>query len=176
MDVSSVEQGEFLEKTQVEPKNISSQQNEKRNNDGEKNKLVTVTFEDLCLENVTSVEGDLQCAVHDASQNLSQSAVDTNQERSSSVNKTAYGLEEVVTSKSTNVESNEYECRICRCDGDENLLSPCKCSGSAGWVHESCLMRWLKLSHSSQCEVCFQEIVVKKRTKPLKEVRNIIII
>ena len=35
------------------------------------------------------------------------------------------------------------ECRICL-DKYEELISPCKCSGTGAYVHESCLQTWRK--------------------------------
>jgi len=53
------------------------------------------------------------------------------------------------------------ECRICLDtleSGGERLISPCKCSGSQKYIHESCLQRWrdeeLNLTTRDQCEIC----------------------
>lgn len=133
---------------------------------------VTVTAEDACLKNdVTFIEKQHPHFV-EASQNLSQSLVNAGCETSLSDSQANEELTEIISLDETSSESGEYECRICRCAGEENLLSPCQCMGSTGWVHESCLVRWLKLSRTAQCEVCFQELVIKKQTKPLKEVRK----
>lgn len=64
----------------------------------------------------------------------------------------------------------EDECRICQSAGDEALISPCKCSGSAKWVHESCIVKWFQISDTSSCELCARDVSLKKRTKPLHEV------
>ncbi|KAK8786442.1 hypothetical protein V5799_023780 [Amblyomma americanum] len=46
-------------------------------------------------------------------------------------------------------------CRICHDEeGQEPLLSMCKCSGSMALVHVSCLERWLNTRHSDDCELC----------------------
>lgn len=35
-------------------------------------------------------------------------------------------------------------CRICLCDdGNSDLISPCQCKGSTGYIHENCLKTWL---------------------------------
>lgn len=64
----------------------------------------------------------------------------------------------------------EDECRICQSGGEEALISPCKCSGSAKWVHESCIVKWFQISETSSCELCAREVSIKKRTKPLHQV------
>jgi hypothetical protein len=71
---------------------------------------------------------------------------------------------------------NDMECRICRCKDDEPLISPCKCSGSSKWIHQSCLVQWFQISKTSRCELCSQKVIIKKYTKPMREVRlNLII-
>jgi len=53
------------------------------------------------------------------------------------------------------------ECRICLDtleSGRERLISPCRCSGSQQYIHESCLQRWrdedLNLATRDRCEIC----------------------
>ena len=53
------------------------------------------------------------------------------------------------------------ECRICLDtleSGNGRLISPCKCSGSQQYIHESCLQRWrdedLNLATRDRCEIC----------------------
>lgn len=62
------------------------------------------------------------------------------------------------------------ECRICQSSGDEALINPCKCSGSAKWVHESCMVKWFQISETSSCELCARDVSIKKKTKPLYQV------
>lgn len=64
----------------------------------------------------------------------------------------------------------EDECRICQSRGDEVLISPCKCSGSTKWIHESCLVKWFQISQTSSCELCSRFVAIKKRTRPLQKV------
>lgn len=64
----------------------------------------------------------------------------------------------------------EKECRICQSRGEERLNSPCYCAGSTKWVHESCLVKWLRVSQTSKCELCSQNIIIKKSTKPVCQV------
>eukprot|EP01135_Chromosphaera_perkinsii_P000922 Nk52_evm20s153 gene=Nk52_evmTU20s153 len=53
-----------------------------------------------------------------------------------------------------NVE--EDICRVCRSPGSpsEPLFHPCRCTGSIRFVHQPCLMRWLKTSSKTKCELC----------------------
>ncbi|KAK8769128.1 hypothetical protein V5799_014410 [Amblyomma americanum] len=46
-------------------------------------------------------------------------------------------------------------CRICH-EGDqpESLVSLCKCSGTVGVLHVSCLERWLNAQNVDHCELC----------------------
>mmetsp|Transcript_44216 Transcript_44216/g.84534 ORF Transcript_44216/g.84534 Transcript_44216/m.84534 type:complete len:1376 (+) Transcript_44216:118-4245(+) len=50
----------------------------------------------------------------------------------------------------------EDVCRICRSEGTPSkpLHYPCACSGSIKYVHQDCLLAWLKHSASKHCEVC----------------------
>jgi hypothetical protein len=62
-------------------------------------------------------------------------------------------------------------CRICHSVTDlETLVSPCLCTGSMKYVHESCLLNWLKSCVKTKCELCLHEVPVKKLVKPLREV------
>jgi hypothetical protein len=51
-------------------------------------------------------------------------------------------------------------CRICLEDGD--LISPCNCTGTAAYVHEECLVKWLNTSGRSDCEICKYEYVFEQ--------------
>ena len=65
-------------------------------------------------------------------------------------------------------------CRVCQCNGDEEILiNPCNCSGSVKWVHESCLVQWMKSSFKDSCELCLKKIQITKRVKPLSKVGQI---
>lgn len=46
-------------------------------------------------------------------------------------------------------------CRICRCEGEAErpLFHPCKCSGTIKYVHNECLLSWLRMSGKEKCEV-----------------------
>ncbi|NWI50877.1 MARH3 ligase, partial [Calyptomena viridis] len=61
-------------------------------------------------------------------------------------------------------------CRICHeGSSQENLLSPCKCSGTLGTIHRSCLEHWLSSSNTSSCELCHFRFAVKRKPRPLVE-------
>ncbi|KAI1713560.1 RING-variant domain-containing protein [Ditylenchus destructor] len=46
-------------------------------------------------------------------------------------------------------------CRVCRLSGEESTLyHPCLCTGSIKYVHQDCLMQWLKYSKKEVCELC----------------------
>ncbi|KAI5959919.1 uncharacterized protein KGF55_005151 [Candida pseudojiufengensis] len=52
----------------------------------------------------------------------------------------------------------EHTCRICRGEGTLNqpLYHPCKCRGSIKYIHQDCLLEWLKHSNKSteKCDIC----------------------
>lgn len=72
----------------------------------------------------------------------------------------------------TNLNNSEsyLECRICRSTDEEPLISPCKCSGSSKWIHQSCLVQWFQISRATKCELCSEKIIIKKFVKPVREV------
>ena len=49
-------------------------------------------------------------------------------------------------------------CRVCHGESepDNPLFYPCKCDGSIRYVHQECLVQWLKVSKQKQpkCELC----------------------
>lgn len=47
-------------------------------------------------------------------------------------------------------------CRVCRCEGapDRQLFHPCICTGSIKWIHQECLMQWMRYSRKEYCELC----------------------
>ncbi|CAF1959672.1 unnamed protein product [Rotaria magnacalcarata] len=58
-----------------------------------------------------------------------------------------------------NVENDAADvdiCRVCRCEGsfDRPLFYPCLCHGSIRYVHDDCLIQWLKVSRKEECELC----------------------
>lgn len=71
--------------------------------------------------------------------------------------------------KDTVSVKSERICRICHCGvEDEKFISPCKCMGSLGYIHQSCLQSWLSLSgKSKQCELCHFDFRLQSSLKPL---------
>uniref|UniRef100_A0A1B6ML90 E3 ubiquitin-protein ligase MARCHF6 n=2 Tax=Graphocephala atropunctata TaxID=36148 RepID=A0A1B6ML90_9HEMI len=47
-------------------------------------------------------------------------------------------------------------CRVCRCEGspDRALFHPCICTGSIKWIHQECLVQWMRYSRKEYCELC----------------------
>ncbi|XP_036402109.1 E3 ubiquitin-protein ligase MARCH8 isoform X1 [Megalops cyprinoides] len=62
-------------------------------------------------------------------------------------------------------------CRICHCEGDEDspLITPCHCTGSLRFVHQSCLQQWIKSSDTRCCELCKYEFIMETKLKPLRK-------
>ncbi|KAL5021242.1 hypothetical protein ScPMuIL_000397 [Solemya velum] len=55
------------------------------------------------------------------------------------------------------MEDSQHDiCRVCRCEGtpDKQLFHPCVCTGSIRYVHQECLVQWLKYSRKEYCELC----------------------
>ncbi|XP_029475222.1 E3 ubiquitin-protein ligase MARCH3 [Rhinatrema bivittatum] len=80
-------------------------------------------------------------------------------------------LSTVVRTLATQSPFNERPmCRICHeGGGQEDLLSPCECTGTLGMIHRSCLERWLSSSNTSYCELCHFSFVVERKPRPLVE-------
>lgn len=54
-------------------------------------------------------------------------------------------------------ESQQQDiCRVCRSEGtpDKPLYHPCICTGSIKYIHQDCLVQWLKYSRKEYCELC----------------------
>lgn len=64
--------------------------------------------------------------------------------------------------------------RICHCEGDDEspLITPCHCTGSLHFVHQSCLQQWIKSSDTRCCELCKYEFIMETKLKPLRKVRE----
>ncbi|KAH8400205.1 hypothetical protein KR215_008889 [Drosophila sulfurigaster] len=54
--------------------------------------------------------------------------------------------------------ANEFgnSCRICRWNRvDMEIINcPCKCKGSVGYIHMTCLKRWIMQRRDNRCEIC----------------------
>lgn len=70
-------------------------------------------------------------------------------------------------SRTPSVDSTGEHCRVCHCRGDEALIAPCSCNGSLKYVHETCLITWMKNPFKDSCEICKQKILIVKKRKPI---------
>ena len=60
-------------------------------------------------------------------------------------------------------------CKICHCSSEESgtpLITPCLCAGSIKFVHQECLMKWMRSSTSRTCELCNHKITTEQKLKP----------
>ncbi|XP_042638550.1 E3 ubiquitin-protein ligase MARCHF1 [Orycteropus afer afer] len=66
---------------------------------------------------------------------------------------------------------NIEACRICHCEGDEEspLITPCRCTGTLRFVHQSCLHQWIKSSDTRCCELCKYDFIMETKLKPLRK-------
>ncbi|XP_049267975.1 E3 ubiquitin-protein ligase MARCHF2-like isoform X2 [Rhipicephalus sanguineus] len=62
-------------------------------------------------------------------------------------------------------DSSGAMCRICH-EGDQKaeLVSPCSCSGTIGFVHVSCIEHWLNERNVDVCELCGQRFQMAAQT------------
>jgi hypothetical protein len=67
---------------------------------------------------------------------------------------------------------SEPICRICHCSSEEEeLIQPCRCSGSVGYTHESCIRKWIVGSTNCACELCIYKF--KTETKRIADIRKV---
>ncbi|GAB5570399.1 E3 ubiquitin-protein ligase MARCHF1 isoform X3 [Prionailurus iriomotensis] len=61
--------------------------------------------------------------------------------------------------------------KICHCEGDEEspLITPCRCTGTLRFVHQSCLHQWIKSSDTRCCELCKYDFIMETKLKPLRK-------
>ncbi|XP_048384338.2 E3 ubiquitin-protein ligase MARCHF3 [Stegostoma tigrinum] len=75
--------------------------------------------------------------------------------------------------RTLNAHSTHHDrpmCRICHeGSNQEDLLSPCECTGTLGTIHRSCLEHWLSSSNTSYCELCHFKFSVERKPRPLIE-------
>lgn len=74
--------------------------------------------------------------------------------------------------ENTDLSESQSICRICHSSGEEPLITPCYCSGSAKHVHASCLLTWFKKEVKNTCELCRHKVDIKKKGKPYAEWRK----
>ncbi|NXW50766.1 MARH3 ligase, partial [Nyctiprogne leucopyga] len=80
-------------------------------------------------------------------------------------------LSSVVRTLATQSPFNDRPmCRICHeGSSQEDLLSPCECTGTLGTIHRSCLEHWLSSSNTSYCELCHFRFAVERKPRPWVE-------
>ncbi|NWU72968.1 MARH3 ligase, partial [Pterocles burchelli] len=80
-------------------------------------------------------------------------------------------LSSVVRTLATQSPFNDQPmCRICHeGSSQEDLLSPCQCTGTLGTIHRTCLEHWLSSSNTSYCELCHFRFALKHKPRPLVE-------
>ena len=68
----------------------------------------------------------------------------------------------------TSKNSSVNFCRICHEgeSGGERLISPCRCSGSVGLIHRSCIEKWLTTINDDTCELCRQKYSISRHHRP----------
>ena len=76
---------------------------------------------------------------------------------------------EIGEQDSSDMQETQNICRICHSVGDEPLITPCHCSGSAKHVHATCLLTWFKKAVKNTCELCRHKVAIKKTGKPYSE-------
>ena len=70
----------------------------------------------------------------------------------------------VQNAEPTSAMTSEDICKICHCGSEESgtpLITPCLCAGSIKFVHEECLIKWMKSSTSKTCELCKHKIATE---------------
>lgn len=72
--------------------------------------------------------------------------------------------------ENNDMQESQNICRICHSLGDEPLITPCHCSGSAKHVHATCLLTWFKKAVKNTCELCRHKVAIKKKGRPYSEV------
>lgn len=71
------------------------------------------------------------------------------------------------------INSNgENICKICHSETerDDELITPCYCSGSLLYVHQGCVQKWIKATDAKSCELCNYNYKVNSTVKPFIEV------
>lgn len=96
------------------------------------------------------------------------------------MNTNASALDTLNTS-AFDIHCSVKECRICLdnpAEGEE-LVSPCKCTGTLRWVHQLCFVTWLERQYSSKpttqrksilengiaCEICKKKVYISLGNK-----------
>ena len=87
---------------------------------------------------------------------------------SNDINMNAIHEEDVPENTTDTINQQQKVCRICHEESEEDrpLFHPCKCSGSIRFVHQDCLLMWLKHKGVREgercCEVCKESYTFTK--------------
>ncbi|XP_012556774.1 uncharacterized protein LOC100201468 isoform X1 [Hydra vulgaris] len=73
--------------------------------------------------------------------------------------------------ETSTIVSEGIKCRYCYNIEDENLITPCRCSGSSKFVHKSCLEKWLTLKNKNECEICKTKYNIRTSFNPIWALR-----
>ncbi|KAG8453859.1 hypothetical protein GDO86_000475 [Hymenochirus boettgeri] len=73
------------------------------------------------------------------------------------------------------LRENDFIIKICHCEGDEEnpLITPCRCTGTLRFVHQTCLHQWIKSSDTRCCELCKYDFVMETKLKPIRKWENL---
>ena len=77
-------------------------------------------------------------------------------------------IPDITFGENTSKSSSVVFCRICH-EGEnsgERLISPCRCRGSVGLVHRTCIEKWLTMVNIDSCEICKQKYSVMRHPRP----------
>ena len=54
------------------------------------------------------------------------------------------------------------------CLDSQNMLSPCNCSGTIGYIHKECLIQSILINKEEFCRICAQQFIGLKITKRIQ--------
>ena len=65
-------------------------------------------------------------------------------------------------------------CRVCLCEDDMQVISPCDCNGTGKYIHNKCLDKWILISgNGTTCPTCKSrykdEFIVDTRSMEKKQ-------
>lgn len=62
-----------------------------------------------------------------------------------------------MSTSNSSTTSTKPICRICFSSRNQLIPSPCSCTGSLGFVHQRCFLRWIcSVQRFDRCEICNQ--------------------
>ncbi|XP_057314558.1 E3 ubiquitin-protein ligase MARCHF1-like isoform X2 [Hydractinia symbiolongicarpus] len=80
-------------------------------------------------------------------------------------------IQERSQSSNSVISSGNNICKICHCETekDDELISPCFCSGSLLYVHQGCVQKWIKATDAKTCELCQYSYKIDSTVKPFNK-------